>query len=70
MEESNYLKKLSVITHCAAVSGLMSLLISVHQTQPLKGHFTVIFYSENARLGSSKEDARCLLAPEYSCELS
>lgn len=70
MEESNELKKLSVITHRAAVSGLMSLLISVYQTQSLKGHFTVMLYSEDARLGSSKGDAQCLLALENSCELS
>lgn len=70
MEESNYLKKLSGITHCAAVSGLMSLLISVYQAKSLKGHFTVILCRKDARLGSSKEDARCLLALEYSCELS
>lgn len=49
MEESNYLKKLSGITHCAAVSGLMSLLISVNQAQSLKGHFTVILCSERCQ---------------------
>lgn len=69
MEESNYLKKLSDITHHAAASWLMSLLISVYQTQSLEDCCTVILCSGSCRVWQEQRCCLVFLATEYPCKV-